>query len=283
MTIEQSGFWLVALAAVGGILGLAIGSFLNVVAYRVPAGLSVVSPPSACPDCGTEIRPYDNIPVISWLVLRGRCRDCRGRISARYPVVEAITGVFFVFVAVGFVPAVEAAAAPAALVGAALELIAFLYLAAISVALAAIDLDVHTLPNKIVLPAYLVGGGLLAGAGLFTGRLDALLGALVGLVALFVLYLVLALARPGGMGFGDVKLAGVLGLYLGYLGWGPLVVGAFGAFVLGGLFGIALLVVRRARRGSGIPFGPWMLAGAWTGIFFGETLWNGYLALVGLA
>jgi leader peptidase (prepilin peptidase)/N-methyltransferase len=283
MTVEQGGFWLVMIAAVGGILGLAIGSFLNVVAYRVPAGLSVVSPPSACPDCGSEIRPYDNIPVISWLVLRGRCRDCRGPISARYPVVEAITGVLFVLVAVRFVPAVEAAGAPAALVGSALELAAFLYLAAISVALAAIDLDTHTLPNRIVLPAYLVGGGLFAGAGLLTGHFDALLGALVGLCALFVLYLALAVARPGGMGLGDVKLAGVLGMYLGYLGWGSLVVGAFSAFVLGGLFGIALLVFRRARRGSGIPFGPWMLAGAWAGIFFGETLWSGYLALVGLA
>jgi leader peptidase (prepilin peptidase)/N-methyltransferase len=85
------------------------------------------------------------------------------------------------------------------------------------------------------------------------------------------------------MGLGDVKLAGVLGVFLGYLGWGPLAVGAFSAFLLGGLFGIALVITGRARKGSGIPFGPWMLAGAWVGIFFGDAVWNGYLALVGLA
>ncbi|GAA1440207.1 A24 family peptidase [Leifsonia poae] len=253
------------------------------VAYRVPAGLSVVAPPSACPDCGSEIRPFDNIPVLSWLVLRGRCRDCHGPISARYPIVEAITGVFFVLVALRFLPLLGTQPGVAALIGELVEFVAFLYLAAISVALAAIDLDTRTLPNRIVLPAYLVGGGFIIASAVLTGDLGGPIGAGIGLAALFILYFTLAMVRPGGMGFGDVKLAGVIGMYLGYLGWGPLAIGAFSAFVLGGVFGIALLALRRARRGSGIPFGPWMLAGAWIGIFFGQALWNDYLALIGLA
>jgi leader peptidase (prepilin peptidase)/N-methyltransferase len=283
MSAEQGGVWVALIIGFGGVFGLAIGSFLNVVAYRVPAGISVVSPPSACPDCGGQIRPYDNIPLVSWLLLRGRCRDCRGPISARYPLIEALTGVLFALVALRFAPATGVAATPGFVVGCILVLAAFLYLAAISVVLSAVDLDTRTLPNRIVLPAYLVGGGLLLCAGLLTGRPDALLSAAVGFAVLFALYLALAVIRPGAMGLGDVKLAGVLGIFLGYLGWGQLAVGAFSAFLLGGLFGIALVITGRARKGSGIPFGPWMLAGAWVGIFFGDAVWNGYLALVGLA
>jgi leader peptidase (prepilin peptidase) / N-methyltransferase len=267
-----------ALVVLGGALGLAVGSFLNVVAYRLPTGGSLVAPPSACPGCGSTIRPYDNIPILSWLVLRGRCRDCREPISWRYPLVEAATGVLFVIVAVAFLPGFSTRAA----LPAALTLIAFLYLAAISVALAVIDIDTHTLPNRIVLPAYLVGGGLLGTAALLDGDGDRLLSMAVGCGAAFLLYLLLALARPGGMGFGDVKLAGVLGLFLGSLGWAQLVVGVFAAFVLGGLFGIALTLARRATRRSGIPFGPWMLAGAWLGILAGAPLWAAYLGLIGL-
>lgn len=267
-----------SLVVIGGALGLAVGSFLNVVAYRLPIGVSLVSPPSACPGCGSAIRPYDNIPVLSWLVLGGRCRDCREPISWRYPLVEAATGALFIVVAVTFLPAF-ATTAP---VPAALTLIAFLYLAAISVALAVIDVDTHTLPNRIVLPAYLVGGTLLGAALVLEGDAGRLLSAAVGCASAFLLYLVLALARPGGMGFGDVKLAGVLGLYLGSLGWAQLAVGIFAAFVLGGVFGIVLTLTRRASRSSGIPFGPWMLAGAWLGILAGGSLWAGYLALIGL-
>jgi leader peptidase (prepilin peptidase)/N-methyltransferase len=164
-----------------------------------------------------------------------------------------------------------------------LVLIAYLYLAAVSIALALIDLDVRRLPNSIVLPSYLVGIALLGAASILSGDYMALLRAGIGLAALWAAYLALALAYPGGMGFGDVKLAGVLGLFLGYLGWGELVIGAFAAFLLGGLFGIGLLLTRRASRKSGIPFGPWMLTGAWAGILFGGPLWNGYLSLLGVA
>lgn len=268
-----------------GSFGLLIGSFLNVVIFRVPAGRSIVSPPSACGGCGTRIRAWDNIPVVSWLVLRGKCRDCRVAISARYPLVELGTAVFFALVAwwviSGEVSTGLTGVGPTLALGA--VLVAFLYLAAVSVTLAMIDLDTHTLPNRIVLPAYAVAAALLTAAAFLMDEPGRILMSLLGGAALFGLYLLMALAYPAGMGLGDVKLAGLLGLYLGWLGWAPLVVGAFSAFLLGGLFALVLLITRRANRKSGIPFGPWMLAGAWLGIFYGEQIATGYLSLFGLA
>ncbi|MBF4608040.1 prepilin peptidase [Curtobacterium sp. VKM Ac-1393] len=270
-----------------GLLGLAIGSFLNVVVHRVPAGMSVVAPASACPGCGHEIRRRDNVPVVSWLVLRARCRDCSAPISARYPLVEAATGLLFVSVAMCSVLAPWSPWADLdggrAVIHGVLLLVALLYLMAISVSLTLIDLDTHTLPNRIVLPAYIVLPGLLLAASAVSGDWGAALRGLVGLVVLGVVYLALALAVPGGMGLGDVKLAVVLGFVLAYLGWGPLAVGSFGAFLLGGTFAIVLLVLGRAGRRSGIPFGPWMLAGAWLGIAVGVPAWNLYLGVLGLA
>lgn len=258
-----------ALALAAAVLGLAIGSFVNVVVWRVPRGASVVRPPSACPACGSRIRPRDNVPVLSWLLLRARCRDCAAPISARYPLVEAGTAALF--------------AAAAALLGPSWALPAVLYLAAVAVALALIDLDVHRLPDALVLPAYPVGAALLALASWHPGG-DADWGALgraaVGGAALLALYLAAALVHPGGMGLGDVKLAGVLGMYLAWFGWGPLAVGGFAAFLLGGLYAVGLLVTRRAGRGSGIPFGPWMLAGAAVGIAAGEPVARWYLGLL---
>ena len=265
-----------------GVFGLAIGSFLNVVAYRVPAGLSVVRPPSACPGCHAEIRGRDNIPVLSWLLLGGRCRDCRMRISPRYPIVEAATGLAFVLVALFFAPAIARAETGLELAAAIVTLVGFLYLAAISVVLAIIDLDVHRLPDPIVLPAYLVGAATLTTAALLAGQPERLLTAAIGGAAMFVFYGLLALVYPGGMGLGDIKLSGVFGLYLGFLGWAQLAVGAAAAFVLGGVFGIVLLITRRAGGKTRIPFGPWMILGAWIGIAAGPPIAAGYLNLVGL-
>ncbi|MCS5519699.1 prepilin peptidase [Curtobacterium flaccumfaciens] len=274
-------------AVLVGVLGLAIGSFLNVVVHRVPAGMSVVVPASSCPGCGHEIRRRDNVPVVSWLVLRARCRDCGAPISARYPLVEAATGLLFVAVTLLSVLAPwSTSAAPDGVPGtirAAILLVALLYLMAISISLTLIDLDTHTLPNRIVLPAYIVLPVLLLAASAVSDDWGAALRGLIGLVVLGGTYLALALAVPGGMGLGDVKLAGVLGLVLAYLGWGSLAVGSFAAFLLGGTFAVVLLVVRRAGRRSGIPFGPWMLAGAWLGIAVGAPAWDGYLRLLGLA
>jgi leader peptidase (prepilin peptidase)/N-methyltransferase len=267
------------------VFGLLIGSFLNVVVYRVPAGRSIVSPPSACSSCGTGIKPYDNIPVLSWLALRGRCRTCRSAISMRYPLVEAATGLAFAFVAWWFW-AGPAAAHPAgtwATIAATIVVVAYLYFVAISIALALIDLDVHRLPDAIVLPSMAVGLILLGTAGLLAGDLGALLRMVVGGAALFLFYALLRFASPRGMGLGDVKLATVLGMFLGYAGWGALIVGAFAGFVLGGIFALCLVIVRHAGRGTGIPFGPWMLAGAWLGILFGNTAWSVYLSLLGIA
>jgi len=266
-------------AILAGGLGLVIGSFLNVVVFRVPARRSIVAPPSACGDCGAQIRPLDNVPILSWILLRGRCRDCSAKISVRYPLVELGTAVFFAIVALRFGTELFSAAMA---VEASIVLVAFLYLAGISIALALIDLDTRTLPNRIVLPTYAVGIVLFGAWTLVTGDVGVLARALLGLGILWAIYLALALVYPGGMGFGDVKLAGVLGLFLGFLGWGELAVGAFAAFLLGGLFAIGLLVTRRAHRKSGIPFGPWMLAGAWVGILAGQPLWNAYLALLGV-
>ncbi len=263
--------------------GLAIGSFLNVVAYRVPLGLSVVTPASACPGCGNEISVRDNVPLLSWIVLRGKCRHCAEPISPRYIVVEAITGIAFVAVAVRFLPHVLGVASVPAAVSGVLALVAFLYLAAITVALSAIDIDVHRLPNAIVLPSYIVGAVLLGTSALVGGDLVALARTAAGAGLLVAFYLILALIKPGGMGMGDVKLAGVLGLYLGFLGWAPLIVGAMGAFLLGGIFGVAVLIARRGKGGRSIPFGPWMFAGAWLGIFAGEQITGAYLAAVGLS
>ena len=261
---------LTAVTVVAVMLGLVVGSFLNVVIWRVPRGESVVRPPSACPACGHPVRPRDNVPVLSWLLLRGRCRDCGAPISPRYLVVELATGVLFALVVLRF--------------GVAWEALAFAYLAAVGLALALIDLDVHRLPNTIVLPSYPAVAVLLAVASLAPGSTQgasALFRALAGGVALFVLYFLLMVVKPGGMGFGDVKLAGVLGAGLAWIGWGSWAIGAFGAFLLGGLFSVGLLLTRRARRGSAIPFGPWMILGAALGVGWGEVLWSGYLGLLG--
>ncbi len=272
---------LAMLLVFAGLLGLAIGSFLNVVVYRVPAGRSL-TPDSACPKCGIAIRTRDNIPVVSWLMLRGRCRGCAQPISARYPLVEAGTAAAFVLVTARFGPAaIEAATAQDAIAGA-IELVAFLTLTAVSIALALIDLDTRRLPNVIVVPSLLAGSVLLGAAALVRGDLAALAGAGIGGAGLFLLYFVLALVSRGGMGMGDVKLAAVLGLYLGFLGWGNLLVGAFAAFLFGGVFGILLLIVRRAGRRTAIPFGPWMILGAWLGVFAGELVARSYFDAVGV-
>jgi leader peptidase (prepilin peptidase)/N-methyltransferase len=265
-----------------GLFGLLIGSFLNVVVYRVPIGKSIVSPPSACTDCGSEIKAYDNIPLISWIVLRGKCRNCGSHISARYPLVELGTGVLFFVVGLLFGGQVLGAPTLQLLISTILVLVAYLYLAAVSVALALIDLDVRRLPNVIVLPSYAVALVLFAAASVLSGDFSGLIRAGIAMAGLALAYFIMAIARPGGMGMGDVKLAGVLGIYLGWAGWGPLAVGALAAFVLGGVYGVILIASRRATRKSGVPFGPWMLAGAWLGVAAGAAIFSSYLSVFGL-
>ncbi|SFI37073.1 MULTISPECIES: prepilin peptidase [Microbacterium] len=258
---------------VAGVFGLVIGSFLNVVIYRVPAKIPLTRE-SRCPRCDAPVRPWQNIPVASWLLLRAKCASCGAPISARYPLIELATGVAFVGVAGLFLAdVVDAAKIPVVL--------AYLYLASISIALALIDLDTRRLPNAIVLPAYVVLAVLFTTACLLGAPWEGLLRAAIGGAALYAFYFLLRLVRPGGMGGGDVKLAGVLGMALGWLGWGSLIVGAFAAFLLGGVIGVALMLARRATRKTAIPFGPWMIAGAWIGIVAGEDIAHWYLGLLG--
>jgi leader peptidase (prepilin peptidase)/N-methyltransferase len=256
-------------AALAGVLGLAVGSFLNVVIYRVPAGESVISPPSRCPSCGRPIRVRHNVPVLGWLVLGGRCYDCKTPISARYPLVEAATGVLFAAVTWRLL----AINLPWALA-------AYLYLAAAGLALAMIDIDVKRLPDKIALPSYAVVAVLLTIAALGEHDWWPLARAAIGTAALFAFYFALAFAYPAGMGFGDVKLAGVLGALMGYLSWSALIVATFGAFLLGAVIGVTLIVSGRGGRKTAIPFGPFMIAGALITVFAGGWLADGYVRLV---
>jgi leader peptidase (prepilin peptidase)/N-methyltransferase len=255
------------------VFGLVIGSFLNVVVYRVPAGIPLTRE-SRCPRCDAPVRAWQNVPVVSWMLLRGRCATCRTAISARYPLVEIATALAFL----GVVWAATETVAVAGVDGSSIAvLLAYLWLAAVSVALTLIDLDVQRLPNAIVLPSYAVAFGLFAIAASLGADPMGLVRAAVGAAAMYGFYALLRLIRPDGMGGGDVRLAGVLGIYLGWIGWGALAVGGFAAFVLGGLYGVAVIVARRAGRRDAIPFGPWMLAGAWLGIAAGEPLAQAYV------
>jgi leader peptidase (prepilin peptidase)/N-methyltransferase len=251
------------LVGFAAVLGLVVGSFLNVVIWRVPRGESVVRPPSHCPRCDMPISPRDNVPVLSWLLLRGRCRHCGEPISGRYPAVELLTCAVF--------------AGTAARLGEDWALPAFLYLAAVAVALALIDLDTKKLPNVLVLPSYVVGVVLL-GAAAFAEREPWLaVRALIGMAVLYAIYFALAFAYPAGMGFGDVKLAGVVGLYLGYLGWPTWTVGWLLGFFLGGVFGVVAMVARRATRKTMVPYGPFMILGAFLAIWWGQAIADLYL------
>lgn len=251
------------------VVGLCIGSFLNVVVSRVPRGESVLAPPSRCPRCDAEIRPRDNIPVVSWALLRARCRACSEPISVRYPLVELTTASLFVGLT-----------AKAGLHG---VLPAYLYLGALTVALALIDLDTQRLPNALVLPSYGVVAALLVIAAVVDDDADAVLRALIGMAVYYGFFFALWFAYPKGMGFGDVKLAGVLGLVLGYVGYDVLAVGVFGGILLGGIVGIGLMVFSGATRKTKVPYGPFMLAGALLAVFVGVNIAHAYTHATGVA
>ena len=252
--------------ALAGVGGLPVGSFLNVVVHRVPRDESLLRPASRCPGCHAPVRAWQNVPVASWLVLRGRCAGCHQRISIRYPLVEFGTAALFVAVTARF--------------GVSWVLPAYLYLAAIAVALAVIDLDVQRLPNGIVLPSYLIGAVLLLGAAAADADWAAAGRALAAMSVLYTGYWLVAFAYPDGMGFGDVKLAGLLGLYLGWLGWSSVWIGTLTGFLVGGAVGVALLVTRRATGRTPIPFGPSMLTGALLAVFAGAPVASWYGALL---
>jgi leader peptidase (prepilin peptidase)/N-methyltransferase len=256
------------LVVAAAVLGLLVGSFLNVVIHRVPRGESVVRPPSYCPGCGQTIKTRHNVPVFGWLVLRGRCAGCGARISVRYPLVEFGAAVLFALLALRLDPP---------------DLPALLYFGAIGIALALIDLDCRRLPDAIVLPSYPVLVLLLTASAWWQGDWWSLARAGIGGAALFGFYLLLALAYPAGMGFGDVKLAGLLGAILAYLSWPALLIGAFGGFLLGAVAGVVVLATGRGGRKTALPFGPFMIAAALLAIFAAGPLGQAYQRLTGLA
>lgn len=268
--LGEPGGWLLIIFA--ALFGLVIGSFLNVVIWRVPRGESVVHPPSRCPQCDSGIKWYDNIPVLSWLLLRAKCRTCKAPIAGRYALVETLTGALFALIAVKFAGTIYSG-------GDLLALLPYLYLTAIGVALAFIDLDTHKLPNKIVLPSYPVLAVLLVLATWGTGwEWGTVWRFVLGGLALYVFYFVLCIV--GGMGFGDVKLAGLLGASLAWLGWEYVIIGGFLPFILGGLYSLGLIILKRAGRKDGIPFGPWMLLGWFIALFIATPLADWYMSFI---
>jgi leader peptidase (prepilin peptidase)/N-methyltransferase len=246
-----------------GLLGLAIGSFLNVVIWRVPRKESVVRPPSHCPGCDEPIRPLDNIPVVSWLRLGGRCRHCGTRIPVRYPVVELVTAGLFVGAALHF--------------RANWVLPAYLVFFAALLAISAIDLEHFIVPNRIVWPTGLASIPLLVVAAAAGHQWHALRNAAIGAAAAWLFLLVVHLISPRGMGFGDVRLAALLGLYLGWLGLAYVPLGLFLAFLIGSVVGIGLIALRRKGMKSALPFGPFLALGATIAVFAGHPLLHGYL------
>jgi leader peptidase (prepilin peptidase) / N-methyltransferase len=241
--------------AFAGISGALIGSFLNVVVYRLPLGQSLVKPRSRCTKCHTPVAPRDNVPVLSWLLLRGRCRHCGEAIPARYPAVELLTAVAFVAVVLvrGFHP----------------ELLALIPFTAMLIAVAFIDLQHKIVPNKIMLPAAV--WGLVTAVAFRTHMAPELLIAGAGA---FIFFLLAALIHPKGMGMGDVKLAGVMGLYLGKLVIPALLV----AFLVGTVVGLGLVAKYGSRsRKLGVPFAPFLALGGLVAMLAGQELIDLYL------
>ena len=246
-----------ALALVG-LLGLAVGSFLNVVIYRAPRGESLVRPRSHCPHCGTEIKNRDNVPLISWILLHGKCRHCDGAISVRYPLVELATALLFLGTVwrLGFSWALPA------------------YLAWLAglLALALVDLELLKLPRSIVYTTLLLTSALLILASAATHDWHRLLQGAIAATIWFVLFFTMNFASPRILGFGDVRLSALLGLGLGWLGVGHVIIGFFLANLLGAVIGITLIVSGRMKHDQPVPYGVFLAAGAMVALFAGPYL-----------
>jgi leader peptidase (prepilin peptidase)/N-methyltransferase len=244
-------------------IGLCIGSFLNVCIHRLPQGLSIVRPRSRCPHCGASIRAYDNIPVLSYLFLGGRCRSCRGSISARYPLVELLSGAFAAMAAAKF------GVGPTGLV-------MFLFIAALLV-ITFIDLDHRIIPDVISLPGILVGFG--ASFGLLAiSPLESLIGILSGGGSLFlVAWGYQLIARREGMGGGDIKLLAMIGAFIG---WKGVLFTIFVSSLTGTLAGLALILLKGGNMKLAVPFGPFLALGAVVYVFAGPELIAGYVRLL---
>jgi leader peptidase (prepilin peptidase)/N-methyltransferase len=243
-------------------LGAVIGSFLNVCIYRIPAGVSIVHPPSRCPACGSGIRWYQNVPMLSYILLRGRCADCGVRISPRYPLVEALTGLMFVLVLYRF--GIQGPTLVYWLFAAALIVITF------------IDLDHQIIPDVISLPGIVVGF-LCSFAVPWLSWGDSLLGILAGGGSLYLVAVGYELlTKKEGMGGGDIKLLAMIGAFLGWQSILPIV---FFSSLVGTLVGVPVMLIKKADSKLAIPFGPFLAAAALFYLFWGPTLIRWYIGL----
>jgi leader peptidase (prepilin peptidase)/N-methyltransferase len=247
------------------LFGLVVGSFLNVVIYRIPRKESVVSPRSACPTCGTPIAPRDNVPIFSYLLLRGRCRTCQSSISMRYPLIEAATAALF--------------AGMAARIGFSWSLPAYLVLAAGLLALACTDMEHLLLPKRIVYPVLILVGVLLTMAAGITGHWHDLAVAGISAAAWLILFFAMNAISPRLLGFGDVRLAPVLGLALGWLGVRYVLLGFFSANLVGAIIGVALIATKRMSRQQQIPYGVFLAAGTLFAIYAGPEVLRPFQSL----
>lgn len=239
-------------------LGLIIGSFCNVVIYRLPRRESIVMPGSHCRSCGTPIRPWDNIPLLSYLLLRGCCRVCHEHISLRYPCVELATGVLYALLWYKF--------------GLSAPLVVYAFLISTFIVVALIDLDHKIIPNTITLPGMLIGLGLSPWA-LPIVPLDSLIGLLAG----GVFFYLVALVSKGGMGGGDIKLIAMIGAFLGWKGtFFTILVGA----LAGSVVGLSLISIGKKGRKDKVPFGPFLALGAMLYILVGNNLIDWYLQIL---
>jgi leader peptidase (prepilin peptidase)/N-methyltransferase len=243
---------------VAGVVGLVIGSFIGVVVDRLPRQESIVSPPSHCVACSAPIRAYDNVPVVSYVVLRGRCRNCRARIPPRDALVEIGTGIVFVLLAWRL--------------NSVWDLPAYCVLAASLVAISAIDVEHMRIPSALVYATAALGAPLLVLASAGTHHWSALLSALIGGAVAFAAFFALFYAVPKGIGFGDVRLAGLCGGFLGWMGYREMIVGFLLSFIVAGVPAVLLLAVGKVQRRTQIPFGPFLAAGTVITVLFGPPI-----------
>lgn len=252
-----------------GVLGLALGSFANVVIYRVPLGVSVVRPRSACPHCGEPVAPYDNVPLVSWIVLKGRCRRCGAPIRVRYPLIESLVAALFFGVTMWQ--------------GLSAELLILLPSIWFGVVLSAIDFDVRRLPRALTWPWLGTASAAVIGVAMVTANPWMIVRAAIASLAFWLFYLVVFLVAPRGLGGGDVALAPILGVVAGSFGWEQAFVGFFAAPLWGMVIAIVPMIKARALRGIKVPYGPAMIVGCATGVLWGESIVSWYLdVLVGI-
>lgn len=239
------------------IIGIVVGSFLNVLIYRLPAGESIISPPSSCPHCGTHIKFYDNIPILSYIILRAKCRHCRNPISIQYPMVEMTNGAGYLFLAWRF--------------GLSIETIMYAFLLSSMIVVSVIDLHHKIIPDVITLPGIVIG---IVGSIFFlpTGFKASLTGILLG----GGLFFLVAVVSRGGMGGGDIKLIAMIGAFLG---WTDVLITIILASFIGSIAGIGLMIFLGKDRKYPVPFGPFLSIGGIITLFFSREIISWYMGM----